>query len=118
MVQSRNVYVTGDDELDRILNDISQRLDTIEGLRPDLDAGYYTLDSDKDIGTGDPIDIDDVSITRGSIIITSTDGNTATITGNSIIFLDTAGNSITINGNYIEIKDLNGEITFKLGNWS
>lgn len=118
MVQSRIVYVTGDDEIDRILNDISQRLDTIEGLRPDLDAGYYALDSDKAISTGDPIDIDDVSITRGSIIITSTSGNTITITGDSITILDVAGNSIVLDSEVITFYDINNALVHKIGTWT
>lgn len=118
MVQSRNIYITGNDELDRILNDISERLDTIEGLRPDLDAGYYTLDSDKEINTGDPLSIDDVTITRGSIIITSSSGNTITITGDSIVIEDINGNSITIDSEIVTINDINNELVHKIGTWT
>lgn len=118
MVQSRIVYVTGDDEIDRILNDISQRLDTVEGLRPDLDAGYYTLDSEKEINTGDPLDIDDVSITRGTIVITSSTGNTITITGDSITILDVAGNSIVLDSEVITFYDINNALVHKIGTWT
>lgn len=49
--QSRRVYYTPDQELNRILQDIANRLDYIEGLRPDLDAGYYLLDDGKIVET-------------------------------------------------------------------
>lgn len=104
MVQSRNVYVTGDDNLDRILNDLSQRLDIIEGLRPDLDAGYYHLDNEKTIDTEslNPYQsIDSVTIGTESILVTSSDGN-----------------SVEITGKYIEIKDENGAIIHKIGSWT
>lgn len=103
MVQSRNVYITGDENLDRILNDLSERLDTIEGLRPDLDPGYYHLDSAKDIDTDElsTYATDSVTIGASSITITSSDGN-----------------SIEITGKYIEIKDEDGEIIHKIGSWT
>lgn len=119
MGQSRNVYITGDDNLDRILNDICARLDTIEGLRPDLSAGYYQLDADKVINTGDPIEFDYVSISNSGIIVSSTGAAlTISITSDGILLTTLDGDSISINGKRIEIKDEDSATTFKIGNWS
>lgn len=79
-IQSREVYNTGTPAVDRILNRIAERLDVLEGLRPDQD-GLIEIESDKDISTqaasqyltGTSIgtmgvqDADDVAITGGEI---------------------------------------------------
>jgi hypothetical protein len=49
--QTRNIYYTGNDILDRILESIASRLDIIEGLRPDQGSGFYTLEDGKIIIT-------------------------------------------------------------------
>ncbi|RLA57454.1 MAG: hypothetical protein DRR04_12805 [Gammaproteobacteria bacterium] len=81
-IQSREVYNTGDPVIDRVLARIAERLDVIEGLRPDID-GLIEIESDKDISTqavstfSTPSDFgsmasqdsDDVSITGGAIAL-------------------------------------------------
>lgn len=110
MVQSRNVYRTGQGELDRILDDIGSRLDVLEGLRPDLTAGYYNLDSDKIISTST------ISDAIGSAYVATVDEVTIDDTG--ILVSSANGNSIVITGEYIEIKDQNGEVTHRIGTFT
>ena len=54
--ESRELYITDDALLNAILAKISNRLDVIEGLRPDLDSGVYLLEDGKVIST-DPEDV-------------------------------------------------------------
>ena len=49
--QTREVYMTGNPQLDNLFNRIAQRLDYIEGLKPDLDDGIYELEDGKIITT-------------------------------------------------------------------
>lgn len=52
MTQTRETYqVPGDPQLNYVLQRIADRLDRIEGLRPDLDAGLVTLGADKSWST-------------------------------------------------------------------
>jgi hypothetical protein len=73
-IQTRNIYITGNAEIDRILNDMAARLDVLEGLRPDLASGFFQIDADKGISTTDieaefqPI-VDGVSITDNLIAL-------------------------------------------------
>lgn len=46
--QSREIYITGNVAVDRILNKIGERMDIMEGIRPDLADGYLYI-SDKTI---------------------------------------------------------------------
>lgn len=75
MAQTRNIYNTGNAELDRILTDIAARLDVLEGLRPDLAAGYVEIDEEKNVETSSPTMgfqeiVEGVSITDNSIEVT------------------------------------------------
>ena len=85
-IQSREVYITGDQAIDRVLNRIANRLDVLEGLRPDQN-GIVEIETDKDISTRQSTDFvgadevssmsaqssDDVNITGGKIKITDDD---------------------------------------------
>lgn len=52
MTESRERYFTGNNpQLDSILARIADRLDILEGLRPDLSSGLYKLESNKAITT-------------------------------------------------------------------
>jgi hypothetical protein len=87
-IQTRNIYITGNAEIDRILNDMAARLDVLEGLRPDLSSGYVKIDADKGVTTSDieadfqPI-VDGVSITDNLIALTS-----STITLSGVVISD------------------------------
>jgi len=70
--QSRELYLTNDMALNNILSKIATRLDTIEGLLPDLDAGLYQLGSNKAISTANisgesnKIEVEDNAISLAS----------------------------------------------------
>jgi len=49
--QSREIYLTGNPIFDRIFAKISERLDIVEGLRPDLTTGVFVLEDRKVIQT-------------------------------------------------------------------
>jgi hypothetical protein len=72
VTQTRNIYITGNAELDRILADLAARLDVLEGLRPDLSSGFIQIDADKELSTSDPMEgyqqlVDGVTIEANSI---------------------------------------------------
>jgi len=50
-MESRERYFTGNPQLDFILSQIGNRLDIIEGLRPDLEEGLLKLSSSKTLST-------------------------------------------------------------------
>ncbi len=50
-MESRERYFIGNPQLDFILSQIGNRLDTLEGLRPDLAEGFYKLSSGKSVVT-------------------------------------------------------------------
>lgn len=108
--QVRNIYHTHDQQLNRILQDIANRLDIIEGLRPDLDTGYYRLGSEKDIATTDLADdyqglVSGVTITDNTILV-----NTGSIeVTNGIIKL-----TIGADNGAIEVYDADGNLIHKL----
>jgi len=49
--QVGRIYQTGDVRFDIILRSIADRLDAIEGIRPELDPGFFYLGSSKNIDT-------------------------------------------------------------------
>ena len=83
--QMREVYQTGNPQIDRILMQIANRLDIIEGLRPDISAGLLTLTSSKNINTTDPDNFlqlaDGVTLAANSITITN---GTLTLIGSTL----------------------------------
>ena len=58
--QARECYITGNSQLDQYLARIADRLDIIEGLRPDLDPGFYKLEAGKIINTDDAVDFTNI----------------------------------------------------------
>jgi hypothetical protein len=90
--QTRSIYNTGDSELDRILGDLAARLDVIEGLRPDLDPGFFEINASKDITTGNPV------------------GGYQRVV-NNVTIID---NTITVTEGLIEIYDPNGTLIHKM----
>jgi len=79
--QSKRVYITGNTAVDQILNSLSDRLDLMEALRPELESGYYKLIDGKIITTSNaPLEADDVIGTENQVIVTpSEDGETITL---------------------------------------
>lgn len=49
--ESRERYFTGNPQVDSILSRIADRLDILEGLRPDLTSGLYKLQDGKIVTT-------------------------------------------------------------------
>ena len=90
--QARRIYQTGDPNLDMILMDIAARLDVMEGLRPDLAAGYIKIESDKDIDTSD-IDTELTEYQKTVTGISLTD-NTMVLTESTISVVDENGTTI------------------------
>jgi hypothetical protein len=75
MTQIRNIYQVHDPELNQILQDIANRLDILEGLRPDLDAGYYNIDANKNLNTDNPVSnyqtiVSGIQISANKLLIT------------------------------------------------
>ncbi len=78
--QTKRVYLTGDSNLDQILNNLADRLDLIEGLRPELDTGYLFIKNDKDIITKtSPLEAEDVLGTENQVIVTDNGDETITL---------------------------------------
>ena len=72
-IETREIYLTGDVALDFILQRLSDRVDILEGLRPDLEIGYFQLEERKAIATDTTVSSmasqssDAVTITGGTI---------------------------------------------------
>lgn len=141
--QTKERYFTGDAKLDFILQRLSDRLDILEGLRPDLDAGYLELESDKDITTGslDPVtmtfanaglrilDTDashDLIISPGSnlsadrtlTITTGDSSRTITLSGNPTLadwFDQAVKTTSAVIFDYIQVKDDNDVVIHQIG---
>lgn len=109
-IQCRNVYNCPDQNLNRILQDIANRLDILEGLRPDLLAGYVQLSDLKKINTSDLTE-DFQAIVDG---ITITDNEITINTGDLILTNSTI--KLTIGASYgsIEIYDANNVLIHKM----
>jgi hypothetical protein len=111
MTQIRNIYQVHDPELNQVLQDIANRLDILEGLRPDLDAGFVNLNTDKEISTGDPTSgyqtiVAGVEIADNSIKITDGD-----------LILDNSNLNVIVgaSGNLIEVYDADNQLIHKMG---
>jgi len=107
MTESRERYYTGNPQLDSILSRIAERLDLIEGVRPDLSAGLYALTSDYEIKTVSNIS-NEIIFDNDGLKIYDTDGtHTLTISpgsnlGANRVLTVTTGDSartITLSGN-------------------
>jgi len=91
--QIREVYLTQNPLLNSILSKIATRLDTLEGLLPDLDSGLLVLSDDKQLST----------TTAGSMA--NQNSSEVEITGGVITITNTNGNIMTISDGYLTIQD-------------
>lgn len=80
--QSRELYITGNPVIDRILDAIAERLDVLEGLRPDLSTGFYSLGSDKTLDTTE--DLSNFKTSLGLGTMADQNSNAVDITGGEI----------------------------------
>ena len=70
--QARECYITGNSQLDQYLARIADRLDIIEGLRPDLDPGFYKLEAGKTINTDATVDFTDIILSGNGYVRSDT----------------------------------------------
>ncbi|MBT7628772.1 MAG: hypothetical protein HN597_03585 [Desulfobacula sp.] len=77
--QSKQAYLTGNSALDLILNNISDRLDLVEGLRPELTNGYLFLENKEITTTTDPLGADEVGGTENQIEVVDNGDGTITL---------------------------------------
>ena len=110
MVETKRVYITGDPNFDMIFQNLADRIDILEGLRPDLSAGLMEIEDDKDITTRTAGDMasqnsDSVEITGGSLTGVTISGNVSAD--------NTEFDAISVNK--ITITDDNDEIIHQLG---
>jgi hypothetical protein len=104
-MESRERYFTGNPQLDSVLSRIADRLDTIEGLRPNLVEGLYKLLADKEITTTSTTDMvfanDGLHIldTDGSHYLTISPGSN--LSANRVLTITTgdSARAITLSGN-------------------
>lgn len=99
LTQTKEIYRSGDSNIDFFLQRIAARLDALEGLSPDLSAGKYTLGSDKALSTE----------TLGSIA--TQDGDAIAITGGMI-------SGVTFVNSLLTFYDENEEIIHQFGTGS
>lgn len=91
--QSRDIYITQDPALNYILARIAARLDTIEGLLPDMSSGLVSLQSNKTLRTDVAGDMawqnsTDVSITGGTAALSTVSVGSLSITNESLTYTD------------------------------
>jgi hypothetical protein len=60
--ESKNIYITDNPTLNSILEQIAERLDRLEGLRPELSEGLMHLDGEKELTTTRDIDVDSITV--------------------------------------------------------
>ena len=77
--QSREVYITGNVAVDRILNKIGERMDILEGIRPDLDDGYLYIQDKNIISSTAPQETTGILGTVKQITVTDNGDGTVTL---------------------------------------